>query len=107
MQEKVMKIPAILCSAVMVTAMPAVAEMHGHHHGKHKKMKQYMQERYDAMDTDEDGMVSKPEFIAYHGDRFDEIDSNEDGRISHEEIKLYRMEKMKKYKEKQSTPAAE
>ena len=52
-------------------AMPACADMHGHHE-RHGHMKEYMQQRIQEMDTDNDG--------------------NADGRIAPEEMRHYRAE---------------
>lgn len=50
------------------------------------KMKKHMKE----IDTNNDGKISKSEFLAHKGKRFDKMDSNNDGYLSKEEAKAGR-----------------
>ena len=60
----------------------------------------WMQGRFDAMDTDKDGEISRDEYTTYKQARaekkFQMLDSNGDGFVTQEEYQ----EGMRKYKEK-------
>lgn len=53
----------------------------------HDKMKS----KFNMMDTDKDGMISKAEYTSAKMKSFDEMDSNNDAMISMEEKKAYKM----------------
>lgn len=54
----------------------------------------------EKLDTNQDGDVSKEEFMAFHEARFGELDANGDGKISKAEGDSKRAEMQKKMKER-------
>lgn len=86
----------LLASAAVLMSFPAFAEDmsgKGDDKGMHKGFK------FEAMDTNGDGLVSKDEFMAEHMKRFEAMDSNHDGGVSKDEIEAYRQAKHEKMKE--------
>lgn len=84
-------------TALMISAAPALAEegrsmmkMHGGDRGGHM-MKE--------ADTDNDGVVTKSEFLAAHEKKFTEIDKDGDGKITEEDIKAHMEAKRQKKKD--------
>lgn len=51
-------------------------------------------------DTDGDGMLSRAEFQAMQDKRFDEMDTNHDGKISKDEMKAHHEQMKERMKEK-------
>lgn len=52
--------------------------------------------RFKKSDTNNDGVISKEEFLARSEKRFNEIDADHDGKISPQEMKAYRDAKQAK-----------
>ena len=52
-----------------------------------------------AIDTNGDGQISKGEFMAKHEERFDEMDADHDGSLSKEEMKSAWESRKGKFKE--------
>ncbi len=78
-------------------ASTAIADHHmekGAHKPKDMKSK-----LYDKVDTNEDGKISKEEYLADAANKFDSMDSNADGFISKEEMKEFREKMRSKFKE--------
>lgn len=50
------------------------------------------------MDTDNDGVVSKEEFVKHAESRFEKHDKNQDGKLSEDEMKMMQMMHMNKMK---------
>jgi len=71
--------------AVVFAAPPALAEGGGEdgqgkgHHGGHKGG------MFKAADTNNDGVITRDEFNAFHEKVFDRMDMNGDGKISRDE----------------------
>lgn len=72
--------------ALGALSLPAMAADSTPHQGGHGPM----MDRLQSADTDGDGMLSKTEFMAVHEKRFDEMDANKDGKISKDEMKAHR-----------------
>ena len=54
------------------------------------------------MDADEDGAVSKEEFMQHHEKKFTQKDKNEDGQLTADEMKMMKMKKVKGCVEKEN-----
>lgn len=70
------------------TASTSFAGDHRGHHDKHK--------RFEAMDTNKDGNISKAEHQAWGQQKFQKIDANGDEMISKEERETFQKERYKK-----------
>lgn len=95
-----MKFLALILALSVIS--PAV--MADHHGGDKKKAKVV------KMDTDENGAVSKEEFMAAQEERFTKMDADGDGSISTDEYKAAAKdwrEKRKEMKEKHAEKAEE
>lgn len=83
-------------AALMVSTVPAMAE-EGHMMKKWKSGDSdrvgYMMEKADK---NNDGVISKSEFMASHEEKFTKMDANGDGNITKEEINTYKENKRKK-----------
>lgn len=78
-----------------VLSLGAYAGKDGEHCDYHKKGGHMAK-----MDTNDDGMVSRDEFVAVAGTHFDQLDTNGDGVIDKEEFKQKHMMHKHKMKEK-------
>ena len=67
------------------------------------RMKIKVEEHFQAMDTNNDGAVSKEEFDTAQAKRFKETDLNGDGKITPEEVKEAR-EKMREQRKSKKAP---
>ena len=98
---RTIRIVPFLAGAALI-AMPAMAEMHGKQHGHsgkgHGKGKGAHMMMKKA-DKDDDGNVSRAEFMAFHADKFKQIDRDGDGIISRDEMmkKPGKMEQKRKH----------
>ncbi len=79
----------LVFSAVVI--LPAYAE---HHEGKEAKG------IFAKHDANNDGVVTKDEFMSHAETKFKEIDKNSDGKINKEESETHRAEWKEKHKEK-------
>lgn len=50
-------------------------------------------QQFKKMDLDEDGSISKAEWIAHHTTKFDEIDADADGIVTKEEMRAHHQSK--------------
>lgn len=122
-----------LATTVTIVAGLAIAHEHHHHHGRYdagwshhdehhatgkssrhgrghhmqtmklETLKMRLDERFAALDTDGDGLVSADEFSAQAIARFMKVDADGNGELSREEIK----EARKQYKEERKAKASE
>ena len=76
--------------ALSVLALPVLAEDNPARLGGPEGHGPRGMEKMLNADTDGDGMLSKAEFMAVHEKRFDEMDSNHDGKVSKDEMKAHR-----------------
>jgi Ca2+-binding EF-hand superfamily protein len=60
------------------------------------EIEKHAAERFKKSDTNNDGAISKEEFLARSEKRFNEIDTDHDGKISPKEMKTYRDAKQAK-----------
>lgn len=90
---KTQLLTAALLGLLVATASPAVFADHHKDHGNKKGMKT---EHHMKADKDGDGALSYDEFINMKKERFNEMDANKDGKISKEEMR----EAHKKYRKK-------
>jgi EF hand len=89
-----------LCAAISIAVVSVAATAHGHGgKGKHN----FAQEKFNRVDADGDGFISRAEQVAFAEARFDKADENGDGQLTMEEIKMshqkHKMEKSKKQPE--------
>ena len=92
-----MKTFLIATTAILLASTAAVAGHHGDKDGKMCEKK--MAKKFEKMDTDKDGAISKDEFITYKTSKFEKMDANNDGKLTMEEKKAYKEAKYKKKKE--------
>jgi len=78
MKKTVYCIAAASCLAF--AAAPALADEGMEHHGG------YAEKMFKEMDANNDGVVTKKEFDAFHNKMFKEMDANGDGKITREEM---------------------
>lgn len=88
---KTQLLTAALFGLLVATASPAAFADHHKEHSKDMKANHHMK-----ADKDGDGELSYDEFINMKKERFDEMDANKDGKISKEEMR----EAHKKYRKK-------
>ena len=88
---------AALATFIFAPATFAADSEGGKHYGEHKgKM-------FEKHDTNDDGVISKEEFMSEAEARFAQMDSDGDGNFSKEEAEAFHekmREKMKEYKDK-------
>ncbi len=72
---------AAISTLAMAGGLAAYADQH--------KGKRHGEQRFEAMDTDGDGAVSRAEVDAVRAERFAAADANRDGGVSFEEAKAY------------------
>ena len=75
-------------------AAPAMAEDYGSDDKKRSE-----KHRKHRIDTNEDGVVSKSEFMAAQEKKFKELDANNNGKIEREEFKKFHAKMKNKRKE--------
>lgn len=94
-----MKTSMLTLASMALISLSAGAAFAGHHEGgmDGKSKKGYYMKK---MDTNEDGQISKDEFMAKYEKKFDKKDTNGDGFISKDEMKEAKKEMKKKWKEK-------
>lgn len=71
------KLAMLLTAAMCVAAAPAFAEHH-----MHKDMEMHMK----AMDANNDGMISRDEFMRFHEMRWNELKKNSSGMVDMKEM---------------------
>lgn len=80
--------------AVPLTA--ALAEMAGHgRHGAYDRQGGHGQARFEAVDADKDGKITRAEAMAYGEARFAKADTDGDGKLSRAEMEAQMIERMK------------
>ena len=82
--------PALAADTAKTDAAPALKKvvMPGHEHARKGV--------FEKADADNDGTVTKDEWIAAETEYFESVDANHDGKLSHDEIKAQRDSMMKK-----------
>ena len=98
---------AAVIGAFALTSTAAVAEHH--EDGKHQKG-DYVGKMMERVDTNNDGQISKAEFMAKHEEAFAKMDADGNGTLSTEELssaKAEMKEKWKEMKEKREEKVAE
>lgn len=80
-----------------LSAGAAYAEDGSEHKGEHHKGERAAQ-MFDEADVNDDGQLSKEEFLSRHEKKFVEIDTNADGQLSKEEMEARRQQWMEKHK---------
>lgn len=86
-------------AAFMLSGAPAMADDHGKMkmmEGKHKAGAHGMMMKADAND---DGVISKDEFMTFHEEKFQSFDKDGDGNVTKEEMTSYREEKREKMRD--------
>ncbi len=94
-----------LAAAFSLTSAAALADHHGDKMGK--KGEGHHGQKFEKIDTDGDGFLTRAEMEAYHKQKLDKMfekaDANKDGKLSREELQKGReewREKMHKHFEK-------
>lgn len=92
-------------AGIMFAAPNAYAEHHegGHHKGKGGMM-------FEKLDLDNNGEVTRDEFIAFHETKFTEMDADGNGTVTKEEAEAMKAkwkEKMKERREMKKEEGAE
>lgn len=78
----------VLATVFCLFAIASVGCAHKGHKscdGHSKDMHGHFDKKWEMMDTDKDGFLSKAEFDKTHQDKFTQMDSNKDGKVSKEE----------------------
>lgn len=87
-----MKTPNILILALVLSASGAAFAQQSAPAGERPPMRERMEDRLKAADTNKDGLISKAEATAGLGrfaDHFDQVDTNKDGQLSQDELKAF------------------
>ncbi len=91
MSKRLMTLAAVSVAVIGLSAAPALADHHG---GGERAAKGW------ASHADEDGNITKDDFLKFHAERFDKMDTNNDGVLSAEERKAVWEARKEKMKEK-------
>ncbi len=78
-----------LFTAIALVSFAAACTHGGHHtckHGSHHKGKHH--HKWEKLDVNKDGKVSKKEFDSMHGGKFNMMDANKDGFIDMKEKEM-------------------
>jgi hypothetical protein len=79
-----------LVMALMLTvAQGAMAEHTPDHKGEGKKGPRGGEKMFSKIDTNNDGVITKDEMIAFHSAEFDKVDADKDGKLTKEEMKTF------------------
>lgn len=97
------KLMMLTAAALMVQAVPSIAQDGGKEHKRGK----FVEHMVQKMDTDKDGAISEAEFQASSKTRFDAMDANKDGKLTQEEIKAHHEAKRAEWKAKKAQRKAE
>jgi Ca2+-binding EF-hand superfamily protein len=87
MKTKTLMIAALLTSIAVTAVYATESDGDGN---RAERMQQKMQEHMKAADTNNDGKISKAEFLQQAEVRFKKMDSNGDGGITKEELEAMR-----------------
>jgi hypothetical protein len=98
------KLLMLSVAILALSAGAAYAEHEGGHEGKWAEKGAMM---FDEADANDDGLLSKEEFLSRHEKKFVEIDANADGQISKEEMEARRQEWLEKRKAEKAAEGAE
>ncbi len=95
----------MLSALAMVVSAPVMAEGWGKGEGKgkgprHGDPEKMIEMMFNQHDSDNDGAISKAEFLQNAEKRFVEIDADKDGNITKEEAKAHAVQKREQMKEK-------
>ena len=74
----------LLISVILTVALIFVATNVLSQQRYHKG--EFLGASFDKMDADDDGKISKDEYIKIHEKRFDKFDANNDGYLTKEEV---------------------
>ena len=72
------------CRLFFLIAIASVVILAGSNAFAEKKT--FAEQRFEEIDTDDDGKISKDEFLVNCGQRFDTLDGNKDGYVTEEEF---------------------
>ena len=88
------KLALLAFTALAVSTAPALADHHegGDHKGHGEKM-------FMKMDVNNDGVVSREEFVNHAGMRFDKMDADNNGDISMDEAEAAKKDMRKRMKD--------
>ncbi len=104
---------ATLAAVPMAFSVAAYADHHeGKKDGKPHHKGKMLEKMFDKQDTNQDGVITKEEFMKHAEERFIEMDENNDNEVTKEEAKAYGekmrekwQQKKQEMKEKNSAPA--
>lgn len=88
-----------LVMALMLTvAQGALADHTKEHKGEGKEKGPRGGKMFALVDTNNDGVITKDEVIAFHSAEFDKQDADKDGKVTKEEIKAFHKAKREEFK---------
>ncbi len=90
--KKLSKLVIFICLGLFASLPVAAEERDGKRKGGYFK----------KMDTDDNGSISRAEFVAHHTKRFEQIDSNSDGSLSKDEMKAHHKKRKQERQERQN-----
>jgi len=69
-----------------------------HHRGRRHPRPPMGGPMFEKIDTDNDGSISRDEWMSHHAEMFSKIDKDGDGQITKSEMKFHREHMMKKHR---------
>lgn len=90
-RQSILAMAALLCTSSLAFAHDPENRGTDHHHGHHRGM---MHSQMKAMDANNDGLITKAEFIDAQEAKWNDLPKNSDGAISIADMEKARQERM-------------